>query len=69
MKDIQIYKQPTLKKKMAIDFCAELLSGSIDSGIGVGGGNVDKKGMHDPQAKDGHGNGKPPATLGSKCRL
>lgn len=54
---------------MAIDFCAELLSGSIDSGIGVGGGNVDKKGMHDPQAKDGHGNGKPPATLGSKCRL
>lgn len=49
----KIYSKPTIKMRAICDYESPLLAGSIDSNIGVGGGDIDNDGSHDPDAKGG----------------
>lgn len=56
MKRKQGYTAPSVKTRMIYDYDSPLLEGSIDSNIGIGGGDIDNGGSRDPDAK-GNGEG------------
>lgn len=51
MKRKQKYTAPSIKMRMIYDYDSPLLEGSIDSNIGIGGGDIDNDGSHEPDAK------------------